>query len=281
MSNTSTNPLSKHFRQPALYLKLPSLGRWYPEGALELPATGEIPVYPMTARDELTFKTPDALMNGSSTVSVIESCCPSIKDAWKMPAVDLDPILIAIRIASYGKGMDFKCVCPHCKTDHEKTVDLSYMLEQISPVDWSSPIFIDNLEIILKPQHYEDFNKNNMINFDEQRMAEMVQNNELSIEEKTQQFNDMFRRLIETGIKQLGKSIASIKTSTGTVVTDQNYISEFLDNCDRSIWEAIKNRLDEIRKNTNYNEITISCENEQCTKEFITPFVFEQSNFFD
>mgnify|MGYP005661920895 CR=1 FL=1 len=27
------NPLQKHFRQPKIYLKLPSQGRWYPNGA--------------------------------------------------------------------------------------------------------------------------------------------------------------------------------------------------------------------------------------------------------
>ena len=107
MSNSSPNPLAKHFRQPVLYIKLPSNGRWWPEGSVDIPVTGEIPVYSMTAKDEITMKTPDALMNGSSTVHVIESCCPSIHNAWKMPAIDLDSILIAIRIASYGKEMEF------------------------------------------------------------------------------------------------------------------------------------------------------------------------------
>ena len=73
MSENSQNPLAKHFRQPILYLKLPSNGRWYPEGSVELPVTGEIPVYAMTARDEITLKTPDALMNGTSTVAEVNT----------------------------------------------------------------------------------------------------------------------------------------------------------------------------------------------------------------
>ena len=31
--------------------------------------------------DEITFKTPDALLNGQATVDVIQSCIPNIKDA--------------------------------------------------------------------------------------------------------------------------------------------------------------------------------------------------------
>ena len=65
------NPLANYFRQPKLYLRLPSQGKFYPEGALDHSQIDEYPVYAMTAKDELMFKTPDALMNGQATVEVI------------------------------------------------------------------------------------------------------------------------------------------------------------------------------------------------------------------
>lgn len=281
MSNLSANPLAKHFRQPVLYIKLPSGGRWWPEGSIDIPVTGDIPIYSMTAKDEITLKTPDALMNGSSTIHVIESCCPSIRNAWKMPAIDLDSILISIRIASYGKEMDFTAVCPHCQSTLEKGIDLSVMLAKISAADWSKTVQTDGIEILLKPQSYEDFNKNNMMNFDEQRIMQVVQNEDMPDEEKTEQFNLLFQRLIETGISQVSKSIAGIRTEDGTLVENPEYIREFLDNCDKRVWELIKSRLDEIKQQNNWNEITLTCENEECKKEFVTPFIFEQSNFFD
>jgi rubredoxin len=280
MSSLSTNPLSKHFRQPVLYIKLPSNGRWYPEGALELPVTGEVPIYAMTARDEITFKTPDALMNGASTVQVIESCCPSIKNAWKMPAVDLDPVLIAIRLATYGKEMEFTGVCPHCGTANEKAIDLTAMLDRVIPADWSAPVVTNGMEIILKPQNYEDFNKNNLMRFEEQRVMQVVQSDELDDQEKTTEFNKVFQRLIETGINQVSKSIAGIKLEDNTVVDNPEHIKEFLENCDRSVWEAIKEKLDAIKTATNFNDVTLTCESPTCGKDFVTPFIFEQSNFF-
>ena len=36
------NPLEKYFRQPKLYVTLPSHGNWYPEGGIELNPTGEL-----------------------------------------------------------------------------------------------------------------------------------------------------------------------------------------------------------------------------------------------
>jgi hypothetical protein len=283
MSGQSTNPLSKHFRQPAVYIKLPSNGTWYPEGTIDIPVSGEIPIYPMTARDEITLKTPDALLNGTSTVHVIESCCPAIKNAWKMPSVDLDPVLIAIRLATYGKEMDFTTVCPHCETINELGVDISVILDKITPaVDrYKDTVKLNDLEIVLKPQSYEDYNKNNMLNFQEQRILQLVQNADLDEEQKTKQFDELFQQLIETGINQVGKSIASINLADGTSVTDQTYIHEFLDNCDKAVWEAIKAKLEDIKRADTYNEVTVTCLNTECGKEFKTPFVFEQTNFFD
>lgn len=80
MENKNTNPLQKYFRQPKIYLSLPSNGKYYPAGSLEISETGEYPVFPMTARDEIMIKTPDALLNGEATVAVIKSCIPLLKN---------------------------------------------------------------------------------------------------------------------------------------------------------------------------------------------------------
>jgi hypothetical protein len=279
-NSTKANPLSKHFRQPILYVKLPSQGKWYPENTIDLPVTGEIPIYAMTARDEITMKTPDALLNGSSTAHVLQSCCPNIKDPWKMPLVDLDTLLIAIRIATYGKEMEFVAVCPHCGTKNEQGIDLSVLLSKIALGNWSQTVKTNDLEIVLKPQSYEEYNKNNIANFEEQRILKIVQDTEMSEDEKVKQFDELFQKLIETGIEQVSKSIAYIKINDGTVVNDRNHIREFLDNCDKGVWDSIKEILDGIKSTSNYSNVTLTCSNEECGKSFVTPFVFEQTNFF-
>ncbi|NDB58023.1 hypothetical protein EB001_06220, partial [bacterium] len=108
----SMNPLAKHFRQPSVYLKLPSGGKYWPEGTINLPANGEVPIMAMTTKDEITIRTPDALMNGQGVVDLIQSCCPNITNAWAMPTIDSDAILVAIRIATNGSNMDIDSKCP-------------------------------------------------------------------------------------------------------------------------------------------------------------------------
>ena len=109
----SDNPLSNYFRRPSIYIKLPSEGKFYPPGMLDMPPNEEIPVYPMTAIDEISYRTPDALFNGSAVVNVISSCVPNIKDPWAMPSIDLDTVLSAIRIASYGHTLEIETTCPN------------------------------------------------------------------------------------------------------------------------------------------------------------------------
>ena len=71
--------LEKYYRQPQLHISLPSKGKWWPPGSIEFSANNELPVMPMTAKDEIAMKQPDALMNGQATVDVVQSCIPGIK----------------------------------------------------------------------------------------------------------------------------------------------------------------------------------------------------------
>lgn len=278
--SVQNNPLSKYFRQPILYINLPSRGKWYPNGSLDMPVTGSLPVYAMTARDEITLKTPDALLSGQSSVTVIESCCPSIKNAWKLPIVDLDTILIAMRIATYGKEMEFTTICPHCKTKNEHAVDLTVLLTQVKLADWDTPTIVGGLEIYLKPQTYEEFNQNSQMNYEEQRLLQLVSNEEIDEKEKLVRFNQIFNNLVETGISQVAKSISYIKTEDGSTVTDVAFIIEFLSNCDKAVWEQLQERMADMRALTQL-KVSTTCENPDCQESYETPFVFEQSSFFE
>ena len=47
-----SNPLKQYFRQPSVYVRLPSQGKFWPKDSLNMPANGELPVLPMTTMDE-------------------------------------------------------------------------------------------------------------------------------------------------------------------------------------------------------------------------------------
>ena len=111
-------------RQPKIYIRLPSNGKYWPDGSIDMPDNGELPIYSMTAKDELTLKTPDALLNGQAVVDIIQSCVPNIKNAWVTPNIDLDTLLVALRIATYGEMMEISHTVPGTSEEVTHNIDL-------------------------------------------------------------------------------------------------------------------------------------------------------------
>ena len=277
----TSNPLLKHFRQPQLYLRLPSDGKWWYPASLELPVTKEIVVYAMTARDELLIKTPDALLNGQATVDVIQSCCPNIKDAWKTPTVDIDAILIAIRRATYGNRMDFTSLCPHCSTKNEHSLDLDILGSNISCPNFDETLTIGDLEIFLKPLTYQHFNQNSIRNYDEQRLLSVVQDETLGEKEKLAQFGELFRGLLDITVSQVANNVGAIKMSTGETVDSPEFLKEFFSNCDREVWTTLKDHIVKLNEHSELKRVPLKCEEEKCLKDYTAPLVFEHSSFFE
>ena len=276
----STNPLAKHFRQPAIYFKLPSRGRYWSATALNLPANGEIGVMSMTTKDEITLKTPDALLNGQGVVNVIESCCPNIKDAWAMPSLDVDATLIAIRIASYGNQMDFAANCPHCGQSHDYAIDLGLTLASIEAPDYTIPLSVDGLKIRIQPQPYFSLNKTNMIAFEEQQILRSLAGLEDDPEEAKARFDQHLSKVIELNISLLANSTKSIETEDGTLVTEPEHITEFYNNADNKIIKKVQGYLTELNAKASIKPVNVNCLNEECLKEFPVNITFDYASFF-
>ena len=276
--DTAANPLTKYFRQPAIYVKLPSNGQYWPADALNLPVTGELPVYPLTTRDEITLKTPDALMNGAGVVDVIQSCCPNILNAWAMPNIDIDSVLIAIRIASYGHEMDFDTKCPHCTAENSYAQDLRNSLASIKTPNYSESVVTDNLLIKLKPAPYFVTNKNNQINFEEQKMLQALENVELDPEMRSTEIQGSMRRLIDIGLDNLTASTEHIATADGDVVTDPKHIREFYTNADTNTVKAVNEKNTKITTGMGMDDMHVTCDS--CKKTYNVPIEFNYSSFF-
>jgi hypothetical protein len=271
------NPLAKYFRQPAIYIKLPSGGKYWPEGSLELPITGEIPVYPMTARDEITLRTPDALLNGAGVTEVMQSCCPNIVNAWHMPSIDVDAVLIAIRIASYGENMEIDANCPHCKEENNYSLNLQPLLSTIAMPDYDSPVSVAGLSVKLKPQEFFSINRKNSAAFEEQRLIDAINNESITEEEKIARVNTSMNRLLDLSIDTVSNSTESIVVD-GTTVTDPAFIKEFYNNADGTVIRTIQKRIAEISDSVAIKPQDTNCKS--CEKEFSIPIEFEYSNFF-
>lgn len=278
MHTKPLNPLAKHFRQPAIYFKLPSNGSYWKEGSLDLPITGELAVYPMTARDEITLRTPDALLNGQGVVDVIQSCIPSIVNAWDMPSVDVDASLVAIRIASYGQTMELDAKCPHCNEEHKYGVDLTMVLPTMRCPNYSKKIEAGTLKIKLKPQNYFSSNQTDQLRFEEQRIVQALSDENVPEDTRVAEFGKHMKKIVDLNIKILLDSTDYIETDDGTIVTDKPYISEFYNNCETTTVQMIQDRLREYAQEAEFKPMETACNS--CQKGFVIPLTFEYSRFF-
>jgi len=275
----NTNPLQRFMRQPAIYIQLPSQGHFYTPGSLEMPVNGEIPVLPMSTKDEITINTPDALMNGQGVVDMIHSCCPNIINAWDIPIVDLDSILIGIRIASYGEKMDYTSSCPHCENKDDYELDLRQFMDLKVNIDiYSQPFEYKGMQVYIQPVNYQTLNVQNLESFEQQRLMLMVNDSELSAEEKQRRFTEIFTNMTNYTVANISGSIRQIVTPEGETVNNPDHISDFVRNSERQFYDTLKKHMANVNKSIPEKNVTTICD--ECKETYTTPFTFDQANFF-
>ncbi len=273
------NPLSKYFRQPAIYIKLPSGGQGYPPGVIDMPANGELPIYPMTALDEITSRTPDALFNGSAVMGIMSSCVPNIKDPWQILSTDIDMLLTAVKIASYGHEMEITSKCPKCKEDTDFVHDLRKVIDQYQNADYSKTLTLGDMEIYFKPLTYKEINEASQQSFQQQKTIQMQTTQDVTDEQRVKDLSEALRSVTEMTMVSMANTIRTIKAGDD-MVTDRKHIMEFVVNADRTHFDSIRKHLEGIKANSEIKPLKIKCNKEACGNEYTQPFTLDMSNFF-
>jgi len=271
------NPLANWYRQPKIYVKLPSKGRFYPAGALDVSANEEYPVYAMTAKDELMFKTPDALLSGQSTVEVIKSCFPAILDPWKMPSIDLDFALIAIRIATYGEVMDVGSNCPHCDAENDYQINLNQWMQVFNNFNYDENVAVDPLLIEVRPYTYQEVTKTAIKTMEQQRIFNIINDENMSDEDKIDNFGKSFVKITQLTVDVIGDCIVKIVTPEG-IVTDKTMITDFINNCSKEVFDKIADHIKDLKSQIELKSNDVECQ--ECHKHFSLPITMDQANFF-
>lgn len=273
----ATNPLAQWYRQPKIYIKLPSKGNYYPNGALDKSSNEEYPVFSMTAKDELMFKTPDALLTGQSTVEVIKSCIPAIKDPWSMPSIDVDFCLIAIRIATYGEKMEVNSKCPHCEEENSYDINLTEWMGRFAGWEYRPTINVDPLVVHVRPYTYKETTKTALKTIEQQRTFNIINDDNMPDEEKLDRFNKSFVKLTELTVEIIADCISKIETPNGTT-TDLAQIKDFINNCPKDLFDSITVHLTKMKDSVQLEAQLTRCTS--CEKDYTLPITMDQSNFF-
>ena len=262
-----TNPLNKYYRQPAIYIALPSKGKYYSAEVYTATQTGEIPVLPMTAKDEMAFKTPDAMINGQATVDVIKSCCPNILDPWQLTNYDLDTVLLGIRIATYGETMDINANVPVVNEQISHTINLPALLENVKNIEIKDNFKTkQGFTVFINPLSYKNISETQIKTFEQQKIVATVNASQFPEEEKTKKFAEAYKNLTQLNFEMLATSFSKIITPDGQTVEDKIQIQEFLNNADSKVVNEMQDEMIKLRSQAQVKPITLKSTEEQVKK---------------
>jgi len=272
----NNNPLRQYFRRPAVHIKLPSGGKGYGPDVIEIPESGELTVFPMTAIDEITVKTPDALFNGSAITDLIKSCVPAIKDPWSITSTDLDSVLIAIKAASGSSDMELDSQCPSCKETSTYSINLINILASMRAGDYDKELVLGDLTFKFRPLTFKEMNEASIRQLEVQKIFVNL-DKEPDTDVKLKKSQDALKVITELTMIILAKTIVYIKTPT-TLVDNPEYVLDFLKNCDKTIYLRIRDYNSELKSQTEIKPLDIKCAS--CEHLYNQPFTLNASDFF-
>lgn len=186
-----TNPLLQRLQIPGETFRLPSQGLFYKNGELRDDVVdGEVHVYPMTAYDEIIFKTPDMLLSGKAIDEVFARCIPQVLKPRQLLSKDVDYLITCLRVITYGPEitLTYTHSCEGAK-QREYNVSLQNILRQAKAIDPTTlttlySVTMDNGQSVkLRPTTYQtilELNQRLDVKEDDMDLA-AIQNNILKV----------------------------------------------------------------------------------------------------
>jgi len=273
------NPLKQYFRKPGIWIKLPSQGNFYKVKPSEFNDMGELPIYPLTAKDELMLKNADALLNGSAITQMIHSCVPSINDPMSMPAIDLDAILVGIKRCTYGDNLDVNCKCTACDTANEVSLNLNQIISSIKTVEHLEPVELDNkIKIFIKPVTVQNLLNLNWVQFEQIRNIQLAEQNNADEATKVNLMQRSYQILTEKNIEIVSSCIDTVLLPDGIAVTDSANIKDWINDLSKTDFAKIELAIMMTSTMGVDKEFSVSCKN--CNTEFKSSLDLNPTTFF-
>jgi hypothetical protein len=275
----TNNPLSKYFRVPKLNTTVPSRFRIYDDSVVDH-IDEEVSVMPMTASDEMIFKNPDNLLNGTAVIAVIKSCIPQIKKPEKISTNDMDSLIVAIRVATYGEILKLTSSCPKCSKSNTYDINMNDIISNMTFLEDDYSITTkDNIKITLSPISYEESIEVIKLQFDQAKIARTISDDNLSDDDRRKILSSIFEKMAGVNASVIFNSVSKVEVlSEDIVVTNREHINEFMKNTDATTVGIISNKLEKISEVGVPKKVNVKCEG--CGHEWMSELDYNPVDFF-
>ena len=279
----NNNPLKQYFRQPALYLRLPTQGKWYNPDDVEFSQEFEVPIYGLSALDDIMLNTPDALLNGQALENVVKNCVPSVKNVKALMVPDLEAIFLGIKIATNNGKYEIERKCPKCEKDINFDVNCYSLLDQTTYIDDSDTHieFGEDLTIEISPYTFEMRQMFMQRQFEEQQTLRMIddQNKDLDNFEKARILGESVEKLSKITFNLVSMSVQSVKlVKQDVTVTDREQIAEWLINITKAQADIIIDSVNKLNEIGPLREVDAQCD--KCGHVWRETLNFDPVSFF-
>lgn len=272
--------LEKYYRLPGLNVNLPSKGRFITNCHFEM--DGTIAISPMKSSDDMILKNPDALMSGSALESLFASCVPSIPNPREISLPDIDVLLIAIRVATYGPSMKLEVTCPVCKEEYEFSANLSNILATAKVIDDDIVVQImPELCAVVRPYNLINATRIALTAFEQSKLLQNLSTNTddaAAIKLRSETMEKAIEIVDDLNNKTLTDCILEIRTPEGTV-TNKNEIFKFISNTSKAWKEKIEEKIKSMNEKGVDKTMHLDCP--KCQNKWDSEFEIDPTNFFD
>ena len=125
---------------------------------------------------------------------------------------------------------------------------------------------------------YKNLNENNMVQFEQQKILATLPTADLPDADKMTALGVALRQVTELTVNSLSQSIAAIKTPQA-MVNDTAQIAEFLMNCDRILFNQIRDHVIGLKNQTEMQPLDIACP--ECQHKYKQPVTMDMASFFE
>jgi hypothetical protein len=271
--------LEKYKRQPKIYIDLPSKGVFYSDDVLDNGQFVSLPVFGMSAMDEIIFKTPDALFSGEATAQVIRSCIPGILNPWEIVGYDLDYLLISIRIATHGDAIPVNTSCPHCNEATQSQINLSGLLANFANYDIREKFEIGDLTFNLKPITYKRTTDFAIERYQLDRAIVQIEKEKLTQDEKNTLLNKLLLDITTLNLRLAVAHVESVQNGDDIEI-ESDTIYKFVSENDAEFYSKLQQGIKTLTEKWNLPAFDVACASETCNEVYKTRLDLDYSSFF-
>lgn len=250
-----TNPLRDEIETsfPRVDLELPTRGQFYAPDVLANGGTVQVGI--LSLIDEQKYRDPFLLVSGHGVYDMVRHICPDVLRPDQLCEVDVEAILVAARLASYGPTLKLKHICQNteqvekeaatdtkpavmglCAHDNSIELNLQEFIFRYAPFEADAKYEITlprvGQTVFLQPVPYRT-----SVTLMKYMMSKNRQLNEIAAEkveefvERPESF-DRYAEILDvssrTSIEAIVDCIVSVRTRSGKDVFDRALISDWI-----------------------------------------------------